>query len=189
MYKQKMPVEPIFWQPLSAFESEQLPYFWYQWLSDRGSLTSSLVKASGNRFSVKVLSQREDVPLATEAQALNITVQTPVLVRQVILYGDHIPWVFARSIMPLTTLTGRVAELRNLDNQPLGARLFSDSSMSRETVEVAYFNAQELAVPIGVSNSNAMLWGRRSVFRLDQKPLLVSEIFLSTFEPNGSDDI
>ena len=169
------------WQALTYFDQKQVPATRYNWLSDRGSLTARLIDASENNFSVKVLSQGESVPSESEAAALNIAKNTPVLIRQVILCGRSIPWVFARSVLPLTTLTGRLAALHDLDSQPLGALLFNDPSMTRAPVEASYSLASALAVPETLCAGNIFLWGRRSVFCLDEKPLLVSEIFLPEF--------
>jgi chorismate--pyruvate lyase len=171
----------ILWKALSDLDQNQVPNAWYDWLSDRGSLTARLIDASENQFLVEVLSQYESVPNASEAAALKITINTPVFIRQVILCGKGKPWVFARSVLPLSTLTGRLASLRELDSQPLGALLFNDPSMTRAPVEASYSYASALAVPDTVCDGDVFLWGRRSVFCLDQKPLLVSEMFLPDF--------
>jgi|TARA_B110000503_G_scaffold48767_2_gene79219 chorismate--pyruvate lyase len=171
------------WQALSEFDHKQIPAGWYEWLSDRGSLTARLVDASENTFSVEVLNQYELVPSESEAAALDITTSTPAIIREVILWGKGKPWVFARSVLPLTTLTGRLAALRELDSQPLGALLFSDPSMTRAPVEASYSSASAFVVPNTQCAGTAFLWGRRSIFYLDQKPLLVSEMFLPSFEP------
>ena len=95
--------------------------------------------------------------------------------REVLLYGAGQPWIYARSIMPLKTLTGRLKKLAQLNNQPLGELLFKDPTMRRETVQFAHFDP--------ISSSETSVWGRRSVFRLDNKPLLVAEVFLPDFNP------
>ena len=55
--------------------------------------------------------------------------------------------------------------------------------MSREPVEVACISSSNAQLPPALNKITSALWGRRSVFRLDQKPLLVSEIFLPAFKP------
>lgn len=179
--KIKSPVSTA-WRPLSSFHDNEVPAHWHKWLSDRGSLTERLIDASDNQFAVEVLSQVQTLPDESEARALNISPTREVLIRQVILKGKDTPWVFARSILPLTTLTGRLAALRHIDSQPLGAVLFNDPSMSREPVAASYMMASDLHVPESICNQMTHLWGRRSVFRLDSKPLLVSEIFLPSFQ-------
>lgn len=160
-----------------------MPAQWRDWLLDKGSLTQRLIDASDNRLSVRILSQRIDVPKFTEQRALSLPPRRLAMIREVVLMADSIPWVYARSIIPLTTLTGRLRKLRHLDNRPLGALLFNDPSMTREEVEVACFTTSNKELPAGLGDIHRPIWGRRSVFRLDAKPLLVSEIFLPDFKP------
>ena len=107
------------------------------------------------------------------------------MVREVVLYGNAQPWVFARSILPLSTLTGRLRKLRQLSNQPLGELLFKDPSMCREPVQYARFDAGNNLLPQSTVSMDQVSWGRRSVFRLDNKPLLVAEVFLPDFNPHN----
>lgn len=183
------PSKIIDWADLSSIPYGDIPEFWAGWLADRGSLTQRLVDASNYQFSVNVLSQLEMIPNHAENKVLNVGASEPALIRQVVLSGQETPWVFARSIMPLSTLKGRLAALRNINNKPLGAILFNDPSMTRSIVQVTHTTADTLEVPNHICNSNTLLWGRRSVFFLDQKPLLVSEIFLPTFKPYNQDAV
>lgn len=132
--------------------------------------------ASDNRFCVRILHQRIAVPRPSERRALGLPPRRLALIREVILYGADQPWVYARSVLPLSSLTGRLRCWRKLDERPLGARLFDQPHLGRGRIEIALCPA--LAVHAGVSPP---LWGRRSVFFVHHKPLLVSEIFLPTF--------
>jgi chorismate--pyruvate lyase len=162
----------------------QVPPCWRDWLADRGSLTARLLNLSGGDLSVVVANQGLAFPKRSEQRALNLSGRRKALIREVILYGGGQPWVYARSVLPLTTLTGRLRKLRHLDNRPLGALLFKDPNMRREAVQIAHFKNNNL--PHLLNNLGTSAWGRRSVFRLDNKPLLVSEVFLPTFKPyNG----
>ena len=162
----------------------QVPPCWRDWLADSGSLTARLLKLSSGDLLVKVINQGLAVPKCSEQRALNLSPRRRALIREVILYGGGKPWVYARSVLPLTTLTGRLRKLRHLDSRPLGALLFKDPNMRREPVQVARFKKD--SSPELVGNTEHSVWGRRSVFRLDNKPLLVSEVFLPTFNPyNG----
>jgi len=162
----------------------QVPRCWRDWLADRGSLTARLLNLSGGDLSVVVVNQGLAFPKRSEQRALNLSGRRKALIREVILYGGGQPWVYARSVLPLATLTGRLRKLRHLDNRPLGALLFKDPNMRREAVHIARFKSNNL--PDLLNNLGTAAWGRRSVFRLDNKPLLVSEVFLPTFKPyNG----
>ena len=176
-------LEIIDWQPAHGGILVQMPENLGPWLIDNGSLTRKLVALSKDQFEVEVLRQEVATPDAAEANALKITQKTPVMIREVVLKGRGRPWVFARSILPMTTMTGRLAGLRTLSNQPLGELLFQDPSMTREPLEMACLPARILSVPAALAAGDEPLWARRSVFFLDQKPLLVSEVFLSEFKP------
>jgi chorismate--pyruvate lyase len=152
-------------------------------LLDRGSLTERLIDASHGQFRVEVINQRMELPLLSECHALGIPSRQHALVREVILYGCDEPWVYARSIIPAKTLTGRLRSLRKLDNRPLGALLFNDVSMQRGQIELACSSTGDLLLPGLSGYLQGTVWGRRSVFFLDQKPLLVSEMFLPGFRP------
>jgi len=160
----------------------QIPTIWHSWLSDTGSLTDRLLTLSQGDLRVKIINQRLQRPRLSERQKLCLDNRALALVREVILYGLNQPWVYARSVLPLTTMTGRLRKLRQLDNRPLGALLFNDPSMTREPVQVACFKSIPLLNRAQLDASVSPLWGRRSVFRLDKKPLLVSEIFLHPFK-------
>jgi len=171
------------WRQLLSDSDRSVPQHWRGWLSDTGSLTQRLLHASAGEFSVQVLNQSLQLPRLSEMRALALPPRRLALIREVILFGSGQPWVYARSVIPLSTLTGRLRKLRHLDSRPLGALLFSDPSMSREPVEVACISSSNAQLPTALTEITSALWGRRSVFRLDQKPLLVSEIFLPAFKP------
>jgi len=171
------------WRSLLSRSDRSVPKQWRDWLLDTGSLTQRLIDASDNRLTVQILNQRIDTPRFTEQRALKLSPRRLTLIREVVLLANSTPWVYARSIIPLTTLTGRLRKLRHLDNQPLGALLFRDPTMTRGPVEVACHTNINAKLPTALGDIQKSLWGRRSVFRLDAKPLLVSEIFLPDFKP------
>lgn len=166
-----------------SISDQSVPQQWRGWLSDTGSLTRRLLDASDGNLSVQILRQELQRPRLSERQALGLPPRHLALIREVVLLGNGQPWVYARSIIPLTTLTGRLRKLRHLDNRPLGALLFQDPTMTREPVEIACHTLASVQLPEAIADIRASMWGRRSVFRLDNKPLLVSEIFLPDFTP------
>mgnify|MGYP000910507047 CR=1 FL=1 len=169
------------WRRMISVSDYTVPGQWRPWLSDTGSLTQRLIDACNGELTVQVLRQNLGVPRLSERRALGLPQRRQALIREVILLGGGIPWVYARSIIPLSTLTGRLRRLRQLDNRPLGALLFSEPSMCREPVEIACYTSAQM--PTALAAKQSTMWGRRSVFRLHNKPLLVSEIFLPDFNP------
>jgi len=107
---------------------------------------------------------------------MSISNPRSALVRQVLLCCKKQPLVYARTVIPLATIQGAQRKYANMGNRPLGAMLFADRTMSREAVEVALLPAGHDAHQY--TNIGEPIWGRRSVFRVSGKPLLVSEYFL-----------
>ena len=98
------------------------------------------------------------------------------LVRQVFLCRGDKPLVYATTVIPATTIQGAQRRYANMGNRPLGAMLFADRTMRREVVEVSILPLEHAANQY--ANFKQPIWGRRSVFRVANKPLLVSEYFL-----------
>lgn len=145
------------------------------WLLDTCSLTQKLIEKSHGNFSVELIQQSIQQVLFSEKKALHIAHRQWALIREVILYGQQTPWVYARTVIPLPTLHGPLRRLHYLGNKPLGEQLFTDPSMQREPVEIAQLPYELLPKKLHIQEST---WGRRSVFRLSNKPLLVTEVFL-----------
>jgi chorismate--pyruvate lyase len=149
------------------------------WLLDQGSLTARL-KSCCENFTVQVLGQKIQACDPLEANN-DILAGEQVLVREVLLFCDGVPQVFARSLLPLSTLTGEQQELAHLGTQSLGQVLFNHPSLSRKRIEVAKFEISSTVHNIVESlqlDVQQPMWGRRSVFVLDDKPLMVAEVFL-----------
>ncbi|WP_297528642.1 chorismate--pyruvate lyase family protein [Thiohalobacter sp.] len=169
------------WARAGCYRRSQLTRELRQWLLDPASLTRRLVDACPGRFRVRVEFQGWGRPRRDEAQALGLRDRRFALIREVHLFCDDTPWVFARTVIPARTLGGRRRRLARLGERPLGAVLFADPGMAREPVELAAIRPGSELYRHAVAGTRArpaVIWGRRSVFRLDGRPLLVSEIFL-----------
>lgn len=158
-----------------------LPAHLRAWLTNPGSLTARLNAFGGRPITVSVLRQAWGRPYLSEARTLGIAPNKACLVREVVLRGPQKqPWVFARSLFPAASLTGRLKHLRHLDSRPLGGYLFSHMQLGRSALQLAHLPPIGL-IPDHLQGTHS-LWGRRSVFTLYGKKLLVSEIFLPAFE-------
>lgn len=174
--------QPI-WLTKKQYLVQQIPATISCWLFDSGSLTARVIAACKGRFHVEVVAQRWHRTRRDEARRLGIPMHQKALIREVYLYCDDTPWVFARSVLPHRTLTGKQKFLSRWGARSLGAVLFADPHMRRDALEVARLTAGHTLYQQAMQRSplqSPVIWGRRSVFYLDKKPLLVSEIFLPT---------
>lgn len=185
MSTSQTPCPKLHWQPLARLSlshpRQQRPSPQLRaWLEDSGSLTARLIAESHGQFRVKVLRQVIAQPSRSEQQVLGMRRPSRALIREVVLYGHNQPWVFARSLLPLSSLTGSLRHLRKQGTRPLGAFLFSQPRLTRSPIAVAAMSRNHGYVPADLIGDK-LLWGRRSVFYLKKKPLLVSEVFLPAF--------
>lgn len=151
------------------------------WLFDTASLTQRLRQACRGRLEVRVVGQTRGRPLRDERMALGMRRPGDALIRMVYLVCDGRPWVFARTVIPLRTLSGAQRRLKRLGSKPLGEVLFADKSMRRDEMEAARLAAGQPVFEMAAQRLEPRpreIWGRRSVFYLQGKPLLVSEMFL-----------
>lgn len=84
-------------------------------------------------------------------------------VREVILYGDGVPWLFGRTVIPESSLCGEEKALLTLGSTPLGRYLFRATQLQRDGIQIG---------------QQGDLWARRCRLWLSGKPLLLSELFL-----------
>jgi chorismate lyase len=134
------------------------------WLQTPGSLTRRLQGISDGTFEVRVIAQgwvcrTITVPGLSRGAATKQMMWS----RQVILCGFGKPWVAAHSLIPVSSVKGRQRRLLTLGNRPLGGFLFRQASLRRAEPQICKING---------------VWGRRSLFFLEDRPLLVAEFFL-----------
>ncbi len=170
--------EPV-WRPANRLRRNTLPTHLSSWLLDGSSLTRRLRQACDGRFGVRVLNQGWAVPMACETRALRLPQRRRAMVREVLLLCNETPWVFARTIIPKHTLGGPGGRLAFLGSRPLGEVLFSDPRAQRGPLEVG----RATPAVLGVESAEPSVWGRRSIFQLSGRPLLVSEYFIGELPP------
>lgn len=180
-HKTPSTLSQVIWKPYSRLNYKAVPLSTLSWLLDATSLTQRLVARCPGQFQVQVLDEGWARPSLNESRALGMKPGTVARIRQVRLLCDGVPWVFARTIIPYSTLKGPVRRLHLLGSKPLGAVLFADTSMRRGELEIAAIGKGSALYQDAMRaqrSKPATIWGRRSVFYLSGKPLLVNEIFL-----------
>jgi chorismate--pyruvate lyase len=174
------------WHVATRLHRREVPEPVLRWLLDPASLTRRILATCQGKFRVEVLSQGWARPQHNEMRELGMRQGSTGFVREVHLLCDDRPWVFARTVIPRTTLTGPRRCLTRLKSRPLGAVLFADPSMQRGPVEIAQLTPCDKLYPAAILHlprHPEIIWGRRSLFTLGGKPLLVSEIFLPGIPP------
>jgi len=149
------------------------------WLLDETSLTKKLERQC-ELFSVKV-KQQLNTDTVQSALSNNFPAPEQILVREVLLHCDGIANVFAQTEIPYQTLSKKQKKLANLGSESLGRILFQDETLQRGDIEIAEFPVGSLLHQFCNSLQqpcNHSLWARRSLFYIENKPLLVSEVFL-----------
>lgn len=151
-----------------------------RWLIDRGSLTRRIQQRCTS-FSVRTVRQRLGRAGRHDALASGVRKGTPVLQREVFLLCGETPLVYASSIVPLASLHGAWQRLGRLGNRSLGAALFGNPQVRRAPLRYKKLNAHHRLFRRACSvliDRPSHLWARRSVFRLNGRPILVTEVFL-----------
>ena len=150
-----MDLSKLNWHEMNYFDT--IPDKVIFWIRDNQSLTQKL-RNKYKDFRVEVHKHEESEIYIHEAN--KFSEEKEFIVREVSLYGDNQPVVFARSVIPKNT---KLSSIANIGNKPLGEVLYNDPNISREQIEVTL---------------HKNLWGRRSVFIINESQILVSEFFL-----------
>ncbi len=171
------------WIDLSRLRPGRVPPEVGAWLRDPGSLTRAVVRACAGDFGVAVQRQLWGRALPSEQRWLRAAPAERCLLREVKLLCAGTPWVFARTLIPASSLRGAARRLARLRSRPLGAVLFADPRTRRLGVQVARLDARHALYHAACSHLDetrrpAVIWGRRTLFSYAGKPLLVNEIFL-----------
>ncbi len=174
------PLEPK-WRTWTHQPVAGLPAAVAPWLRDTGSLTRRVIESCDGDFRVRLLRQRWGRPFDSERRLLGSRSGIRALIREVELWCGGEPWVFARSVIPATSLHGPARRLASLGERPLGAVLFADPRVRRGDTQVARLLPRHPLFQVAVRDLDAVpseLWGRRTLYRFAGHPLLVNEIFL-----------
>jgi chorismate--pyruvate lyase len=153
------------------------------WLLNPHSFMQRLKQAGIRAARVQVIKQRWEFPNRQDAAYLGLEPRRYALVREVLIASKENPWMFARTVIPRATLTGREQLLARLKNRAIGTMLFNNPRVRRSDFEFAQVNkAQQDYKKIWqhCDLETPELWARRSVFYLPEKKLSLTEVFFPT---------
>jgi len=150
------------------------------WLRDRGSLTQRIQQRC-TRFAVRGVRSGLARIALDEAALLGVAPQHLAYSREVFLYADGMPVVFAHSACARQHLHGAWSAVCGLGNKPLGALLFAHPLVERKPLHYKVLRSAHplyRRATVMLGNPPGRLWARRSLFYLHGVPLLVTEVFL-----------
>lgn len=152
----------------------------FDWLTEPGSLTRRL-QQHARQFNVEVLRHDESYVSSDEQQFMQHQAGQRPQCREVLLRDGDRAWVFARSIIPSASHQ-LLDALHNIGDNPLGEALFVHPEIQPSAFEFAQFAPNSKIAMLNHQHTGVHreIWGRRRIFWIQQHPVLVAEVFLST---------
>ena len=138
------------------------------WLEHNNSLT---VKAQNLGNTVKVL-------LISESW------QGDMFRREVLIKCNNIACWYGRTSIPINTYMLREKSFKNLSAKAIGSILFNDPNINIKTRRILQFEVENLKFlkQTALEINEAKLWGRTTVFEVENQPLYLTEVFLPTMK-------
>ena len=134
------------------------------WLLEKGPITKRI--KSVKKFRLELIQDEISEVDKVEKAFIN-SKSRKIRVREVVLYGNTKPMVFARTIIPNTTIEKGFAELGTLGKSPLGDILFKKDIFTKDNVVYASFKYKK-----------KIFWGRKTKYTVKNLPFSVMEVFL-----------
>lgn len=150
------------------------------WLTHSGSFMERLRSKNIHNAAVSVLSESWSSPELWETDCLGQCL-SDALIREVIIASGEQYWMYARTVIPRETLVGDLSELAHLKNRPLGSVLFNHPLMQRGAFDFIHLQPGmdwHAKVMSYVKRELPALWSRRSIFSIQNKSILLTEVFL-----------
>lgn len=139
-------------------DARNIPIKQQAWLMCQSSLTEKLQQIC-HHFDVELLHQGWQKYDDQNGQ---------FWLREVLLKGDNIPWIYAQTIVPEETIKNVAQELLNLGEKPLGLWLFPQNP---KRINLDWLKDPQTA-----------LFARRSTLTISGYPLEIRELFLNSFK-------
>ncbi len=144
-----------------------VPDYLQKWLYRGGSLTQQLTQLAQGHFYVLLKSEQYQRLTLQDSVWLAMPSHHVAWVRESELYGcQAVPWVKAKSIIPILSLQKQARQFKTLKQRPMGKLLFYRTQPMCER--------RVLYLPEG--------WTRQSCYTWHGCKLIVQETFLPEFE-------
>ncbi len=137
-----------------------------KWLLEKGSL-SRLLETHCQVLSVDLLHNKVVKAEKLNSQEVELLQREPCLLRKVVLRGDGCPWVLGRTLIPNSSMEDHEFDFTMQGEKPLGLTIFTSDDIKRDSLQVAW-----------LKTSDGDFLARRSRLWVNQKPMLIAELFL-----------
>jgi len=134
------------------------------WLTENGPITKRI--SANEDFELSLIRDEIDKVDEIDKKYLGNDVGD-IKVREVILLGNKIPKVYAKSLIPVHTVEEGFSKLGSLGTKPLGDILFEKDIFNKVDVLYSTFKHEV-----------NIFWGRKTKYLVKNLPFSVMEIFL-----------
>ena len=171
----------INWQDKSAINIAAIDRRLGAGLLQTGSLSRYLQARCRGAFRVQPEAETWQRPLPDEAARLSQSADETAFIRVAWLKSGAQRLVYARTVIPKTTLAQTGDRLTGLGARPLGEVLFAEGARRSPLRYARRPPSAALGGRLLQDQGQAMteaLWARQSLFHLQDAPLLITEVFL-----------
>lgn len=167
------------WHENRRGSQHHLPIAVQSWTYEAGSLTRRLRDYYGDAITVSILFHEWRIPYLSERRQLQLPPHRYGLTREVMLHKNGKPLLLARTIIPEETIKAAHRNLAHLGTRPLGEVIFSYPDLERITMDLTLIPPDTWTEQVQQkANIQQPIWGRRTVYSIQKRPMLVSEFFL-----------
>lgn len=184
MYKQERQVLELNWQSYKENPQANIPPMVWERITDPTSVTQYLEERLRDGLQVEVANEGWYYPRPSEAACVDLKPREKAWLRETYLRGNSSIWLYAWSLFPENILAGKYKALQRLGCKSIEKILTQQTSIQRSDFEIAKV---EVGHPIyqkatrELLDKPTLLWARRSRFKLDNKNILMNEVFLPQF--------
>ena len=150
-------------------------------LACKGSLTEYLSDYCSCDLELEIINEKWQKSVQGEMTPFEDYIDNYLFIREINLTCSNRPLLYGRSLFPRSTYHYCRRQLDELGDRPLGEWLFNDQRICRINTQIGRIGKHtclyQLALA-GLPDRPLQLWGRRSVYTVNEYPLLVIEIFL-----------
>ena len=104
---------------LWASQPRDVPLALRHWITETGSFIKHLQTYGIHNPIIQVLQEQYTFPTQDERKLLHLSFRKKVLIREVLIHSQDHQWMYARTVFPMSTLTGPNQPLAHLKNRSI----------------------------------------------------------------------